>query len=617
MSGAEATTPTHAGLARAGANVSSTAAVKAGWRPVVTAFVQRHDGRVLVVKRSDKVSTYQGMWGGVSGGVEPTDTSLVDRAYDEIEEEVGIPRRRLRLVCSGRPLPVRDGKRRFLVHPFLMRVEGAGGVAAAATAPAATAQTNPSTAAAQKGAAATLDEGAAGGSPGDTSNGSKGDPSVQLNWENTEARWVLPSELGKLPHVPLLQETLRRLVMPPYMAAHVDHLASDRVHGAAELAAYAVQAFGVVAAYEMKGSVQQHRDLDTQQPCWQAVYEAYHNMAWHVATARPSMAAIANAAADVMMALERELKARADPFGPDATAIRVALLEAVRTESGRLQARGAQLRSRVEALLRPGARVLTTSYSSTVLAALSAAAPRLGRVVCCEARPLCEGAAMAKALAAAGVKGVSVITDAQAGAFVSSVDLVLIGADSLGEGGAVNKVGSYLIALAAREAGVPVYACCDSGKVGICGSVEQLLSVGGGQAGGHRAAGKAGAAGGEEEEKEAEEVVRGWPEGLRDAEALASGAGAAPAAGEQHGGSNTDTVKTAFLGSGAMEVRNVYFEAVPLELLTGGVVTEKGVMSETDIRAEVAAQCERYISSFDLVTLDHPPPEQEGAASAQ
>lgn len=44
-----------------------------------------------------------------------------------------------------------------------------------------------------------------------------------------------------MPHVPLLLETLRRLVLPPYMAVHINHLATDRVHGAAELAGYAVQ----------------------------------------------------------------------------------------------------------------------------------------------------------------------------------------------------------------------------------------------------------------------------------------------------------------------------------------------------------------------------------------
>ena len=49
-----------------------------------------------------------------------------------------------------------------------------------------------------------------------------------------------------MPHVPLLLETLRRLVLPRYMAVHVEHLAADRVHGAAELAAYAIQVCGVV-----------------------------------------------------------------------------------------------------------------------------------------------------------------------------------------------------------------------------------------------------------------------------------------------------------------------------------------------------------------------------------
>jgi hypothetical protein len=47
--------------------------------------------------------------------------------------------------------------------------------------------------------------------------------------------------LAALPHVPLLPETLRRLVLPRYMAAHVEYLASDRAHGAAELADYTVQ----------------------------------------------------------------------------------------------------------------------------------------------------------------------------------------------------------------------------------------------------------------------------------------------------------------------------------------------------------------------------------------
>lgn len=39
-------------------------------RHVVTAVVQKADGQVLLVRRSQQVGTYQGMWGGVSGYVE-------------------------------------------------------------------------------------------------------------------------------------------------------------------------------------------------------------------------------------------------------------------------------------------------------------------------------------------------------------------------------------------------------------------------------------------------------------------------------------------------------------------------------------------------------------------
>jgi translation initiation factor 2B subunit (eIF-2B alpha/beta/delta family) len=85
-------------------------------------------------------------------------------------------------------------------------------------------------------------------------------------------------------------------------------------------------------------------------------------------------------------------------------------------------------------------------------------------VIVCESRPLCEGVAMAQRLAAAGLH-VTVITDAQAGVFVEEADLVLLGADAVTPAGVVNKVGSRLLALAAKAAGVPVVAVTDSLKV--------------------------------------------------------------------------------------------------------------------------------------------------------
>lgn len=109
-------------------------------------------------------------------------------------------------------------------------------------------------------------------------------------------------------------------------------------------------------------------------------------------------------------------------------------------------------------------RLLTHSVSSTVSRVLRAL-PRSGlSVVVTESRPGLEGWTLAADLARDGI-AVTYITDAQAGIFVEQVDAVLFGADAiLDDGAVVNKAGTRLIALAAREAQVPVYVCSESFK---------------------------------------------------------------------------------------------------------------------------------------------------------
>lgn len=53
-------------------------------RHVTTAFVQRPDGAVLLVKRSGRVGTYQHQWGAISGGLEQGDESAAFRAQQEV-----------------------------------------------------------------------------------------------------------------------------------------------------------------------------------------------------------------------------------------------------------------------------------------------------------------------------------------------------------------------------------------------------------------------------------------------------------------------------------------------------------------------------------------------------
>lgn len=109
-------------------------------------------------------------------------------------------------------------------------------------------------------------------------------------------------------------------------------------------------------------------------------------------------------------------------------------------------------------------RLMTHSISSTVSRILLRM-PRKGLdVVVTESRPALEGWNLASTLAREDVP-VTYITDAQMGLFVKEVDAVVIGADALlPDGAVVNKSGTYLLALAARAADVPLYVCAESFK---------------------------------------------------------------------------------------------------------------------------------------------------------
>jgi len=111
-----------------------------------------------------------------------------------------------------------------------------------------------------------------------------------------------------------------------------------------------------------------------------------------------------------------------------------------------------------------GTRVMTISYSSTVSRALQTASDRLGHVFVCEGRPLCEGRQLAGELNDAGI-AVTLVTDAQMHLRMPEVDMVLLGADSVvPKRGAVNKAGSALMAVAARQFDKPVIVAAESLK---------------------------------------------------------------------------------------------------------------------------------------------------------
>ncbi|KTG08837.1 hypothetical protein AUR64_13540 [Haloprofundus marisrubri] len=89
--------------------------------PHVVTVVLRNDADVLLIRRSDAVGTYPGLWGGVSGYVEGAPEDAVDDARRELSEETGIDTEDAALVRAGDPLHVVDDEtdREWTVHPFL------------------------------------------------------------------------------------------------------------------------------------------------------------------------------------------------------------------------------------------------------------------------------------------------------------------------------------------------------------------------------------------------------------------------------------------------------------------------------------------------------------------
>lgn len=90
---------------------------------VVTCFLLRRDaGRdeVFLVRRSQRVRTYRGAWGAVSGYLEPG-VSPLEQAYTEIREETGATTSEVRLLNEGAPVAFTDTMigESWVVHPFL------------------------------------------------------------------------------------------------------------------------------------------------------------------------------------------------------------------------------------------------------------------------------------------------------------------------------------------------------------------------------------------------------------------------------------------------------------------------------------------------------------------
>ena len=129
---------------------------------IVTAFI-RDNHKLLILKRSDKVKSMKGLWAGISGIIENNEEPL-DRAKIEIFEEVGITEDMITLTKSTKEMRVRSPQYKnheWRIFPFLFEAKN---------------------------------------------------PTVNLNWENSDYKWIDVKDLKMYQTVPSLQRVLLGLL---------------------------------------------------------------------------------------------------------------------------------------------------------------------------------------------------------------------------------------------------------------------------------------------------------------------------------------------------------------------------------------------------------------------
>ncbi|MBA4452210.1 MAG: NUDIX domain-containing protein [Nitrosopumilus sp.] len=129
---------------------------------IVTSFIKDND-KFLILKRSNKVKTMKGLWAGISGIIENNEEPL-NRAKIEIFEELGISEDKIKFLKSASKMKVHSPQyenHEWEIFPFLFE---------------------------------------------------SNNPTIKLNWENSEYKWVTVEEIKNYETVPSIDKVLLSLL---------------------------------------------------------------------------------------------------------------------------------------------------------------------------------------------------------------------------------------------------------------------------------------------------------------------------------------------------------------------------------------------------------------------
>lgn len=173
------------------------------YTPVVTSLVQK-GRKILVVKRSKKVGSYQGKWSGISGFIEIPESLRIlpqipekrlkklalQQAYKELFEETKLLKKTISYIVEGATIKVYDEKIKRLWHifPFLIKLK-------------------------QK------------------------DVKINLDWENVKYQWISPKKILEFDTVPKLKEIIASFFIKKNIYNDITkEIVNDNQSGSIELA---------------------------------------------------------------------------------------------------------------------------------------------------------------------------------------------------------------------------------------------------------------------------------------------------------------------------------------------------------------------------------------------
>ena len=127
-------------------------------KQTVTCFLESNN-EILILLRSEYVSTYKGTWGAVSGAIDKGRTAD-EQAILEIKEETGLSEQDIQLIKRGQPLVFYDREFgvRKVIHPYLFHVKDRN--------------------------------------------------KIRTDWEHEKIKWITPIDIDKYKTMPKLKETL-------------------------------------------------------------------------------------------------------------------------------------------------------------------------------------------------------------------------------------------------------------------------------------------------------------------------------------------------------------------------------------------------------------------------